>query len=144
MRFLGQAFEVPVPVPVAALASLAPDGLAESFAEAHRRVYFHGGEKGRRAEVVGLRYAVRHRLDALPEITERGGVAVRSAGTAPVRLAGGRPMEARLLDAAAFTGGAKAEGPALIEGYSSSTWVPPGWHAARDTAGNLLMRRVGA
>jgi serine/threonine protein kinase len=50
-------------------------------------------------------------------------------------------LDARLFDAAALPG--PVLGPALIEGYSSSTWVPPGWLAERDGAGNLLMRRVG-
>ena len=46
------------------------------------------------------------------------------------------------LDAAALgTGRRWSQGPALIEGYSSTTWVPPGWRGARDAAGNMLLRR---
>jgi N-methylhydantoinase A/oxoprolinase/acetone carboxylase beta subunit len=32
-------------------------------------------------------------------------------------------------------------GPALLESYSSTIWVPPDWQATRDTGGNILLRR---
>lgn len=32
-------------------------------------------------------------------------------------------------------------GPALIEDATATIWVPPGWSAAADAAGNLMMRR---
>jgi N-methylhydantoinase A len=83
---------------------------------------------------------VRQRLDALPEARERASAAARPA-TAPVVLGSGARVEARLVDAAALATGDAIHGPALVEGYSSTLWVPPGWHAARDAAGNILMRR---
>lgn len=139
MRFVGQAFEIPVRLDRSALAALTAEDLAERFVEAHRRVYLHGGEPGRRVEIVGLRYALRHPQAALPEVAERAGPA-GARGTAPV-LAGGARVHARLVDAAAFAPGSQVEGPALIEGYSSTTWVPPGWHALRDAAHNIILRR---
>jgi N-methylhydantoinase A len=30
----------------------------------------------------------------------------------------------------------------MIEGYSSTVWVPPGWRAKRDAPGNIVMRKV--
>jgi N-methylhydantoinase A len=57
-----------------------------------------------------------------------------------VRTADGRTLEAKQIAAAAFTG--EVAGPALIEGYSSTAWVPEGWSAGRDTAGNLILRRA--
>ena len=39
--------------------------------------------------------------------------------------------------------GESVAGPALIEGYSATTWVPPGWRIARDAAGNMLLRKEG-
>jgi N-methylhydantoinase A len=139
MRFVGQAFEIPVPIEPASLAALTAADLAERFIAAHRRVYLHGGEPGRRAEIVSLRYSVRRRLDALPEVRERPGGPTKS-GTAPIRAADGRNLEARLLSAADFSG--EVVGPALIEGYSSTTWVPQSWHGRQDAAGNLILRRA--
>jgi N-methylhydantoinase A len=33
-------------------------------------------------------------------------------------------------------------GPAMIEGYSSTLWVAPGWRAERDEPGNIIMQKV--
>ena len=138
MRFVGQAFEIPVAVDTAHIGSLRPDQLASQFAEAHRRIYLHAGEPGRRAEIVGLRFSVRRRLEDLPRTRERpAGLDRPPTGTV---LTGGEAVQAAIVEAAQV-GAAPVPGPALIEGYSSVTWVPPGWHAARDDAGNLLMHR---
>ena len=140
MRFLGQAFEIPVPIEDSALPGLTATALAERFTAAHRRVYLHGGEPGRRAEIVSLRFTVRKRLDSLPEVRERAAGIARPA-TTPVHAADGRTLAARVLDAARLASGDSIQGPALVEGYSSTTWVPAGWRARRDEAGNLLLRR---
>ena len=141
MRFVGQAFEIPVAVEPASLGALQAADLAERFAAAHRRVYLHGGEPGRKVELVGLRFGVRRRLEALPETRERPSGMARPPSAAVTT--GGRTLPARLADAAALAPGEVIIGPALIEGYSSTTWVPEGWQAARDVAGNMLMRRDG-
>jgi N-methylhydantoinase A len=140
MRFVGQAFEIPVPVETGGLTHLRAADLAERFAEAHRRVYLHGGEPGRQVEMVGLRFGARRRLGDLPEVQEREAVMDRPS-TAEV-VTGGRVVTARIVEAARI-GGDAVSGPALIEGYSSTTWVPPGWAAARDPAGNVMLRREG-
>jgi len=141
MRFVGQAFEIPVAVDPAALGGMGAGDLGERFAEAHRRVYLHGGESGRKVEVVGLRFSVRKRLEALPEVRERAADLARSS-TAEV-VTGGTTVAAKLVDAAGLPVGEIVSGPALIEGYSSTTWVPPGWSGARDGAGNMLLRKEG-
>lgn len=140
MRFLGQAFEIPVPIEATSLPSLTAAELAARFTEAHRRVYLHGGEPGRRAEIVSLRFTARRRLEVLPEVRERAAAVARGAD-APVRLADGSTVAARLVDAATLAPGDIIAGPAMIEGYSSSTWVPAGWQATRDGAGNIIIAR---
>jgi len=49
-----------------------------------------------------------------------------------------------VLDAARLAVDDMLAGPVLIEGYSSTTWVPEGWQARRDGAGNILLRRADA
>jgi N-methylhydantoinase A len=97
----------------------------------------HGGEPGRRVEIVGLRFGVRRPLETMPAFRERA-VLSSHPGQAPVQAGGGRMM-ARLVDAAGLSPGEAIAGPALIEGYSSSTWVPPGWRAVPDAHGNILL-----
>lgn len=141
MRFVGQAFEIPVVVDPALLPRLTAADLGERFAAAHRRVYLHGGEPGRKVELVGLRFGVRRRLDALPEVRERPAGLARPEYAEVVT--GGVAVQARLRDAATLAADEFVTGPALIEGYSSTTWVPPGWRGARDAVGNMLLRREG-
>jgi N-methylhydantoinase A len=142
MRFIGQAFEIPVEIDPADLPKLTAADLADRFTDAHRRVYFHGGEPGRQVEIVGLRFGVRRRLDALPEFRER---AIQITQPPHVMVqAGAAVVTTRLVDAARLTPDTQVLGPALIEGYSSSTWVPPGWRAVQDGNGNILMGRTPA
>jgi N-methylhydantoinase A len=141
MRFIGQAFEIPVAVDPAELPRLTAADLGSRFAAAHRRVYLHGGEPGRQVELVGMRFGVRKRLDALPEVKERAAGLSRPPDAEVV--SGGMVMRAKLLDAANLGAGDAVHGPALIESYSSTTWVPPGWSGARDAAGNMLLRKAG-
>jgi N-methylhydantoinase A len=124
------------------LSHLQASDLAERFDAEHRRVYLHGGEAGRRVEIVGLRFGVRRRLDQLPTFRERIVQLDRPAGVS-VRV-GAADLPTRLVDAAALRPNDPVAGPALIEGYSSATWVPPRWGATRDDAGNIIMRRTAA
>jgi N-methylhydantoinase A len=139
MRFAGQAFEIPVDIDPEVLPRLNHSDLAEWFADAHRRMYLHGGEAGRRVELVSLRSGVRRRLDSLPEFRERP-AELHQPETAEIRTSSGQTT-ARLISAAMVQPGDRIDGPTLIEGYSSTTWVPPGWHALRDDSANTIMRR---
>jgi N-methylhydantoinase A len=142
MRFVGQAFEIAVDIDPADLPHLTAADLADRFTAAHRRVYFHGGEPGRQVEIVGLRFGVRRKLDALPVFRERPTGMIQPPVVAV--HTNGEAVQARLLDAAKIEIEQPIAGPALLEGYSSSTWVPPGWTATKDHHGNVLMRRDAA
>ena len=100
----------------------------------------HGGEPERRVEIVGLRFGVRRPLETMPAFRERA-VASGHPAQAPVRTDAG-PVTARLLDAAGLRPNDTIAGPALIEGYSSSTWVPPDWRAVPDAHGNIILHRA--
>ena len=139
MRYVGQAFEVPVALDPALLDHLLVADLAERFDAEHRRVYMHGGEAGRRIEIVGLRCGIRRPQAPLVSFRERETSAPDRSHT-PVRV-GTATLAARLVGASSLAAGQPVEGPAMIEGYSSTTWVPPHWRAVADAAGNILMRR---
>ncbi|TDR89706.1 hydantoinase/oxoprolinase family protein [Enterovirga rhinocerotis] len=140
MRFVGQAFEIPVEIDPARLAGLKPSDLADEFSAAHRRIYFHGGEPGRKVEIVGLRFAVRRRLDSLPDFRERVS-RLEHPPEIEVWTPNGAAATA-LIDADTLAPGRPVNGAAMIEGYSSTLWVPPGWCAERDEPGNIIMRRA--
>jgi N-methylhydantoinase A len=140
MRFAGQAFEIPVEIDPGGLAGLNEADLAAEFGAAHRRLYLHGGEAGRRIEIVALRFGVRRRLETLPEFRERP-AQIRQPEYAEVWTPSGA-VTARLTSAASLAPGGAVTGPAMIEGYTSTIWVPPGWRAARDGPGNIVMQRA--
>jgi N-methylhydantoinase A len=140
MRFVGQAFEIPVEIDPARLSDLKQTDLATEFSAAHRRIYFHGGEPGRKIEIVGLRFGVRRRLESLPEFHERPGQ-LKQPEAVEVWTPSGA-VRARLIAASSLAARDLIDGPAMIEGYSSTLWVPPNWRAERDLSGNIIMRRV--
>jgi N-methylhydantoinase A len=141
MRFVGQAFEISVPIELKELDRLTTEKLAERFIVEHRRVYLHGGEPGREIELVGLRYSARQKLDDLPLAQERVVSMVRpskSIVTAP----DGSETHAKIIPASELIAGQRVPGPTLIEGYSSTIWVPPGWYAERDLHNNTWLRKL--
>ena len=144
MRFVGQAFEVDVPVAGDRLAGLDVAGLREHFDQAHRLVYMDSGGAGvagQRIEVVGFRVGA-----TAPEKQVLPGKADAQA----VRLARGiRIHENRAARDCAVTIRPQVEaaggmsGPLLVEDETSTIYVPPGWHASSDVTGNLILQRVG-
>jgi N-methylhydantoinase A len=140
MRFVGQAFEIPVEIDPARLVDLKETDLAAEFSAAHRRIYFHGGEPGRKIEIVGLRFGVRRPLESLPEFHERP-AQLKQPEAVEVWTPSGA-VKTRLVAASHLAARDVVQGPAMIEGYSSTLWVPPDWRAERDQVGNIIMRRV--
>ncbi len=118
MRFVGQAFEVPVPFDPDELDRLTAEDVARRFAEAHHRVYFFGGEASRPVEFVSFRLGVTAPLAELPLLAETE--AGPRASTRQIELFDrGRWTEGRLVGRAAVgrgPGGARpgaARGPDL-------------------------------
>ncbi|WP_236638350.1 hydantoinase/oxoprolinase family protein [Mangrovicoccus ximenensis] len=141
MRFVGQAFEVPVELTPQAICTLNAAKLEDLFQAAHHRIFLHGGSRGQKIEVVGFRMTVTRPIETLPAFRERQGT-LRTPETAPVVLPDGSAARATVCAASALEIGTPVAGPALIEGYSSTTYVPPGWQAARDPEDNLILTRA--
>jgi N-methylhydantoinase A len=140
MRFVGQAFEVPVEVPEDRVAALDAAYLAERFGEAHHRMFLHGANLDRAVEIVSLRVGATLPIESLPKL-ERERVAPRAAEQARIHE-GGAWIDCARHAAEAIPEGQPIPGPAVIEGYTATTYVPPGWTAAIDAADNMVLRRV--
>jgi N-methylhydantoinase A len=139
MRFVGQAFEVPVVFDPAELDSLTADDVARRFAEAHHRVYFFGGEASRPVEFVSFRLGVTAPLAELPLLTETEAGPARDQ---EIELFYRRRWtRGRLVGRAAVAEGRTVHGPALLEDPTSTVFVPEGWQAARDGNDNTIMQR---
>lgn len=139
MRFVGQAFEIDVPMPQGTLDEAA---LREAFDAAHRLIYFHGGGAGlagKRVEIVGFRLGA--------SVPERASLPAEAP--APIRAARRRELfeqrERRtctLLSRSQVDRVTGMPGPLLIKDETSTIYVPPGWHARADSTGNLILQRT--
>jgi N-methylhydantoinase A len=138
MRFVGQAFEVSVDLPVEHLAALTAPALLHAFGEEHQRVFFHGAAADRKVEVVSFRLVMARPLEQLPPFREKRGEAV-PGGRLRILETGGA-LDCALVPSSTLKPDAAVDGPALVEGYSSSAYIPPGWRAELDASDNLVVR----
>ena len=98
MRFVGQAFEVPVLFGEAELAALDAAGVRQRFGEAHHRVYFFGGEATKPIEFVSFRLGVVAPIELLPLLQEAKDV---ESPARPIRIFDSKAwQDARLLQRA--------------------------------------------
>ncbi len=68
MRFVGQAFEVAVPMDPPS--GLTTGGLRTRCADEHHRVFMHGGDASRPIEIVTFRLGVSAPLEDVPTLKE--------------------------------------------------------------------------
>jgi N-methylhydantoinase A len=144
MRFVGQAFEVDVPLASEDLAGLDEAGLRTHFDHAHRRVYMDGGGAGlagKGIEVVGLRVGATAPEVAIlpPKAPPRAGRVDRQVTLHENRAARTCAVTTR----AAIDAAGGMAGPLLVEDDTATIYVPPGWSALGDASGNLILQRTG-
>ena len=70
MRFVGQAFEVPVDIDPAELDGLTVERLRAIFAAAHQRIFFHGAGGDKPVEAVSFRLRVSAPVGSVLVLTE--------------------------------------------------------------------------
>ena len=135
LSYLGQAFELRVP-----LGELTVAAVAEALHAEHERLY---GFRDLQAPIrLGTaRLTVVGPVAALPYRTvEGGGSAPRVSGTRPVFL-GGEWADARIYQRAELRAGDRFAGPAVVEQEDTTVVVPAGWAVDVDEFGNLRVRR---
>ena len=99
----------------------------------------HGATLDRPVEIVTLRVGATLPIGAAPRL-DRETLAAREPGRTKI-FHGDAWIDCDRFTAEALSAGQKIAGPAVIEGYTATTWVPPGWTAALDPADNLILRR---
>ncbi|MDP6708382.1 MAG: hydantoinase/oxoprolinase family protein [Alphaproteobacteria bacterium] len=138
MRYVGQAFEVPVSLDEDSLAALDVAGLLARFNEAHHRVFEFGDSGQNAVEIVSFRRGTAAAPASLPALSESG----EGGEVAETTIQqGGSEVRAKLLRRAMLEAEAPIAGPALIEDATSTILVPAAWQARRDAADNLVLER---
>lgn len=138
LRYVGQAFEVPVRLDRAELAALTDDDLAARFASAHDQIFSFSEAGHGRAEIVSFRLGAASAPDTVPVLA--GGDAAGDAGDVEIFDRGER-LTCRRLTRAAIKAEGGAAGPALVEDETSTIYIPAGWAGSVDANANLILRR---
>lgn len=140
MRYVGQAYELEVPVPD----RFSPQALSiivRAFHEKHQQVYGHSSPE-ERVEFVNLRTVHVHPLPKPELAMDIEGASLDEAhkGVRPVYFARGQGyVDTPLFERAGLPAGAYLEGPAIIEQPDTTVVVYPGQVCTVDTTGNLII-----
>jgi N-methylhydantoinase A len=144
LRYFGQAYEVRIPLPGGPLSAEAVQAVASAFHDEHRKLYGYDFRDEPRQEVEWVNLRVTGvgpiRKPRLPEVGE--GTGASSAVTGSRRVHFDDDGAATLYDRARLRRGDVVTGPAVIEEFSSTVPVHPGFEAEVDRFGNLLLRRT--
>jgi N-methylhydantoinase A len=139
MRYVGQSYEIEVPIESGWLTAGGGPAILAAFHRAHERAYGHADREAP-AEIVNLRVQLRAARPRVPlaEVPVRPAPAARAARRIWLD---GRPTEARVFDRDGLGRGARLAGPAIVEQPDTTVLVPAGHVGEVDRLGNLLLRR---
>ena len=136
MRYIGQAFEVPVTLAESEIANLDSASLRGRFNEAHHRIFEFDDSRTNRPEIVSFRLGIASPPPSIPELAATGGAPLAD----PVTIFdGGERRRARRLNRRALHDEGECEGPMLIGDDTSTAYVPPGWSARIDAHHNVIL-----
>jgi N-methylhydantoinase A len=141
LRYVGQAYELTVPVAESLTSAADLDALAGRFGQEHERTYGHRAVD----EPVEL---VNVRVIARVDSGGRGFVkAPLSSGMRTSRRPAYFSRELGEIDTPVLSRGALSRdstpGPMVIEDYDATTVVPPGWFAHMDENGSIIIDEYG-
>jgi N-methylhydantoinase A len=145
MRYVGQSFELTIPLAEGAFDIAQSGALRERFHAEHDRVYGFSAP-AEAVELVSLRLTTVGRIEKLPlRALERfeGTPAPKEHRQVFFAEAGGF-VECPIHDRYALGAGASFAGPAVVEELDSTVVVHPGFGVEIDDVGNLLIRREHA
>ena len=141
MRFVGQAFEIPVALDESALQDLDTETLLERFVEAHHQMFAFGDAGRQRVEIVSFRLGVSAPPGQIPTLAEGHGM-LPFVTEGEIFDRGDRTM-CIVMSRSACERGKEVAGPALIADETSTIYVPASWHGDVDEHDNLIIRRIG-
>ncbi len=137
LRYVGQSFDLPVPVPDGEITDEDMETVASRFHDRHERRYGHAYPE-EPVELVTVRLRARGVVDEPDLRPEPVGGTVEAAVTDTREVVyDGRARETRIYDRDAIPTDATFEGPAVVEGRESTVVVHPDQRVRADEYGNL-------
>jgi len=140
MRYVGQAFDLPVRLTSPLRARPDAAALTELFHQAHEKVYSFR-DLSSSVEITAERLCVVGEIPpiSLPRLSPNAGR--QSTPTMRALFLDGRRVQSAVYQRDDLAYGQSLSGPAIIQQEDTTTVVLPGWSAAVDTLGNLLIAR---
>ncbi len=136
MRYLGQAYELPIPVDLESLETAGTCTLKEAFNNAHAIRYGHHSHDP--IEIVNYRLTAMVAQRPLRIPLARTDCRPPEPDAMSIYLAG-RRRDCAYFRRDALPAGFTFPGPAVIEEETATSFVPPGWSMRIDEVGNLNM-----
>ncbi len=141
LRYFGQAYEVRIPVPTGPIDAALTETVVAAFHDEHRSLYGYDFRDGDRQEVEWVNIRVTGigpiRKPEVREIAAGSGADAAVTGTRPVYFDGW--VEATVYDRSRLGHGDVLTGPAVLEEFSSTVPLHPGFQAEVDRFGNLVV-----
>jgi N-methylhydantoinase A len=140
IRYVGQGFELTIPVPGGMLQTSSLAALEETFAARHQETYGHRSD-GDPLQFVNLRLTALGQRLAEPAVGRDASHAsgyAKSASTRDAYFHGFGILTTPLLSRNDLAKGGH-KGPFIIEEYDATVVVPPGWIARADSIGNVII-----
>jgi len=139
MRYLGQAFELSIPVSLAEIKDLGIDYLSTSFHSAHQQRYGHHSP-AEEIEIVNYRMVLKKSRGALKRLTEAEAHKEVRFETWTI-IQDGHSIPCQFYERETLPYGYSISGPAIIEEPTATTFIPKEWMGKIDLFGNIIMRR---
>jgi N-methylhydantoinase A len=119
------------------------DGAREKFVASHLRLYGHGDPAANLEQVsIRCRAIGRVRAPDVVKIPLPGKTAPPKSRMVNFQNAGGAVATA-VIERETLAAGQKLQGPAIIDEWTMTTVVPPGWSCLCDDYGNLILEPAG-
>ncbi len=142
VRYLGQEYTVRVQLEPGILTENSLNKLCRDFHEQHYKIYGHSNPGGE-VEIVNIRLVGIGRLEQIPEKKAEKLVNTkprcRKTGTA---IFYGKEFETRVYLRDNLKPGQKFDGPAIIEEFTCTTVVPPGYRVGIDGYRNIIIAKI--
>ncbi|HET7386684.1 MAG TPA: hydantoinase/oxoprolinase family protein [Nocardioidaceae bacterium] len=145
LRYFGQAYEVRVDVPDGPVTGELADLVADRFHDAHKSLYDYDfrGDARQEVEWVNLRVTGVGPIRSPRTPEAEPGVGSEAAKTGDREVYFDEWVTAAVYDRARLGAGDVVVGPAVLEEFSSTVPVHPGYTTRVGTHGNLLIARSG-
>ena len=140
MRYVGQAFEVPVKLTEENVDNISLVLLQKLFAEAHHKIFEFSKPEGDPVEVISIRVGVSEKTPKLPVQPNEKNADLGPKRTKVNIIERGVTSETIILSRNELVG-EDLSGPLLIQDESSTVYVPVEWQVSMDDYNNIVLEK---